>query len=414
MANNTISVNVAPINATVVENNVNVVVENKEDTTMTTTTNGYMGTVIGMAVEDLNKLSLKDLKASAQVIDLKGRSKMNKAELIEALTPYCDPTKKVEIIEKADVETMLNAMGTPIETPVVEERKEEVIEMKKELTPVTVDTVNALAVLANGYEPFTAYFDNYREKELAERANAQIRASWDAICESCGIDLWIGDRDWSNARLEDAKKALASKLGIELPEVVETKVVEKKEETNMVKTTTNVTLTDAQKKANGDKLVYQLCIAWVMQTWYDFTKLDKNGRPSKSGQKLFFVPGKRVDLNKQNVLISQDKRIYAVTGSLIGKLFGKQYNNREVILKAYKKMEKRGYCHLMESTSKDDNGNDIKYYSVHMTFDEFKKASAVCCNESLKDARADYCKFVIENIKASRKTYAKTVKVVSE
>jgi hypothetical protein len=406
MANNTISVNVAPINATVVEN--------KEETTMTTTTNGYMGTVIGMAVEDLKKLSLKDLKASAQVIDLKGRSKMNKAELIEALTPYCDPTKKVEIIEKTEVEAILDAMATPVETTVVEERKEEVTEMKKELTPVTIDTVRALAVLAKSYDPFTAYIDNGRQKDSADRANAKIRASWDAICESCGINLWIGNEDWSNASLENAEKALASKLGIELPEVVETKVVENKEETNMVKTTTNVTLTDAQKKANGDKLVYQLCIAWVMQTWYDFTKLDKNGRPSKSGQKLFFVPGKRVDLNKQNVLISQDKRIYAVTGSLIGKLFGKQYNNREVILKAYKKMEKRGYCHLMESTSKDDNGNDIKYYSVHMTFDEFKKASAVCCNEALKDARADYCKFVIENVKASRKTYAKTVKVVSK
>lgn len=289
--------------------------------------------------------------------------------------------------------------------------------MKKELTPVTVDTVRALAVLAKSYDPFTAYIDDGRQKDSADRANAQIRASWDAICESCGIDLWIGNQDWSNASLENAEKAIANWLGIELPKVsmvVEAKVVEKKEETNMAKTTTNVTLTDAQKKANGDKLVYQLCIAWVMQTWYDFTKLDKDGRPSKSGQKLFFVPGKRVDLNKQNVLISQDKRIYAVTGSLIGKLFGKQYNNREVILKAYKKMEERGFCHLMESTSKDDNGNNIKYYSVHMTFDEFKKASAVCCNESLKDARADYCKFVIENIKASRKTYAKTVKVVSK
>lgn len=393
--NNTVSVNVTPV-------------EVKEEKNMIT---------LAVNVEELKGYKVDMLRLAAKAEGIKGYSKMKKAELVEALAPYCDPSKKVEIVEKTEAEVIMDAMASaPVEVTVVKEEKEET-EMKKELTPVTVDTVRALAVLAKSYDPFTAYIDDGRQKDSADRANAQIRASWDAICESCGIDLWIGNQDWSNASLENAEKAIANWLGVELPKVsvvVEAKVVEKKEETNMAKTTTNVTLTDAQKKANGDKLVYQLCIAWVMQTWYDFTKLDKDGRPSKSGQKLFFVPGKRVDLNKQNVLISQDKRIYAVTGSLIGKLFGKQYNNREVILKAYKKMEERGFCHLMESTSKDDNGNNIKYYSVHMTFDEFKKASAVCCNESLKDARADYCKFVIENIKASRKTYAKTVKVVSE
>lgn len=393
--NNTVSVNVTPV-------------EVKEEKNMIT---------LAVNVEELKGYKVDMLRLAAKAEGIKGYSKMKKAELVEALAPYCDPSKKVEIVEKTEAEVIMDTMASaPVEVTVVKEEKEE-IEMKKELTPVTVDTVRALAVLAKSYDPFTAYIDDGRQKDSADRANAQIRASWDAICESCGIDLWIGNQDWSNASLENAEKAIANWLGVELPKVsvvVEAKVVEKKEETNMAKTTTNVTLTDAQKKANGDKLVYQLCIAWVMQTWYDFTKLDKDGRPSKSGQKLFFVPGKRVDLNKQNVLISQDKRIYAVTGSLIGKLFGKQYNNREVILKAYKKMEERGFCHLMESTSKDDNGNNIKYYSVHMTFDEFKKASAVCCNESLKDARADYCKFVIENIKTSRKTYAKTVKVVSE
>lgn len=399
MANNNISVNVAPINATVVENNVNVVVENKEETTMTTTTNGYMGTVIGMAVEDLKKLSLKDLKASAQVIDLKGRSKMNKAELIKALTPYCDPTKKVEIIEKADVETMLNAMGAPIETPVVEERKEEVTEMKKELTPVTIDTVNALAVLANGYEPFTAYFDNYREKELAERANAQIRASWDAICESCGIDLWIGDRDWSNARLEDAKKALASKLGIELPEVVETKVVEKKEEINMVKTTTNVTLTEEQKRANGDKLAYQLCIAWIMQTKYDFMG---------DGKKLFYIPTVRTDLNKKQVLICKRERIKAITGSLIAKMFGEKYNTDAVIMKAYRKMEEKGFCHVVPTPKKDKDGNVVEYFDIHMTAEEFNKAVTVYALPALAQARKDYATFLQNSIRSSRKQYAKT------
>lgn len=397
MANNTISVNVAPINATVVENNVNVVVvENKEETTMTTTTNGYMGTVIGMAVEELNGLSLKDLKTAAQGIDLKGRSKMNKAELIEALTPYCDPTKKVEIIEKTDVEAMLNAMGTPIETPVVEEEKEE-IEMKKELVPVTIDTVNTLADLAHYYEPFTAYFDNYREKEAAEKANDQIKASWNTVCESCGIDLWIGDKDWSNARLEDAKKALASRLGIELPEVVETKVVEeKKEETNMNNTTV---LTEEQKRANGDKLAYQLCIAWIMQTKYDFMG---------DGKKLFYIPTVRTDLNKKQVLICKRDRIKAITGSLIAKMFGAKYNTDAIIKKAYEKMQEKGFCHIVPTSKKDKDGNVVEYLDIHMTAEEFNKAVTVYSLPALAQARKDYVDFVKKTVLSSRKQYAKT------
>ena len=400
MANNTISVNVTP--ATVVENNVNVVVENKEETTMTTTTNGYMGTVIGMAVEDLNKLSLKDLKASAQVIDLKGRSKMNKAELIEALTPYCDPTKKVEIIEKTEAEVIMDAMASaPVEATVVKEEKEET-EMNKELTPVTVDTVNALAVLAKSYDPFTAYIDNGRQKDSADRANAKIRASWDAICESCGINLWIGNEDWSNASLENAEKAIASWLGIELPKanvVVETKVVEKKEETNMVKTTTNVTLTEEQKRANGDKLVYQLCIAWIMQTKYDFMG---------DGKKLFYIPTVRTDLNKKQVLICKRERIKAITGSLIAKMFGEKYNTDAVIMKAYRKMEEKGFCHVVPTPKKDKDGNVVEYFDIHMTAEEFNKAVTVYSLPALAQARKDYVDFVKKTVRSSRKQYAKT------
>jgi hypothetical protein len=370
---------------------------------MTTTTNGYMGTVIGMAVEDLKKLSLKDLKASAQVIDLKGRSKMNKAELIEALTPYCDPTKKVEIIEKTEVEAILDAMATPVETTVVEERKEEVTEMKKELTPVTIDTVRALAVLAKSYDPFTAYIDNGRQKDSADRANAKIRASWDAICESCGINLWIGNEDWSNASLENAEKALASKLGIELPEVVETKVVENKEETNMVKTTTNVTLTEEQKRANGDKLAYQLCIAWIMQTKYDVMG---------DGKKLFYIPTVRADLNKKQVLICKRERIKAITGSLIAKMFGEKYNTDAIIKKAYEKMQEKGFCHIVSTPKKDKDGNVVEYFDIHMTAEEFNKAVTVYALPALAQARKDYATFLQNSIRSSRKQYVKTTATV--
>jgi len=329
MVNNNISVNVAPIN---------VVVENKEETTMTTTTNGYMGTVIGMAVEDLKKLSLKDLKASAQVIDLKGRSKMNKAELIEALTPYCDPTKKVEIIEKSEVEAMLNAMGTPIETPVVEERKEEVTEMKKELTPVTVDTVNALAVLANGYEQFIDYFDNYREKELAERSNAQIRASWDAICESCGIDLWIGDRDWSNVMLEDAKKALASKLGIELPEVKEVETV--KENTNENKEVSMKR--EMYMNTKWDKLVKAVAAEYVKQ--------------SLGVKWALFYKNTKATATKAEYLV-KTKKLWGATSKVIKAMYGEKHCNQDTIQQTLNAMVVRGYLDFHKVPGK--NGMNV-------------------------------------------------------
>ncbi len=401
MANNIISVDVTPINA--VENNVNVVVENKEETTMTTTTNGYMGTVIGMAVEELSGLTVKMLKASAQLLEIKGYSKMKKAELIEAIAPYCDPTKKVEVIEKTEAEVIMDAMASaPVEATVVKEEKEET-EMKNELVPVTIDTVKALAVLAHSYDPFTAYIDNGRQKDSADRANAQIKASWDAICEACGIKIWIGNEDWSNARLENAQKAIAKYLGVELPEVqiVEATVVEtnnnvdeKKEETTM-----NTTLTQDQKKANGDKLACQLCIAWIMQTKYDVMG---------DGKKLFYMPTVRTDLNKKQVMICKRERIKAVTGAVIAKIFGNEYNNDAAIKRAYKVMEDRGLCHISVTTAKNKDGKMVEYIDVHMTAEEFNKAVTTYSLPVLAQARKDYAEFLKTSIKASRKQYAKT------
>lgn len=338
MANNTISVNVAPINATVVEDNVNVVVENKEETTMTTTTNGYMGTVIGMAVEDLKKLSLKDLKTAAQAIYLKGRSKMNKAELIEALTPYCDPTKKVEIIEKTEVETILDAMATPVETTVVEERKEEVTEMKKELTPVTVDTVNALAVLAHSYDPFTAYIDNGRQKDSADRANAQIKASWNAICEACGINIWIGNEDWSNARPENAKKAIAKYLGVELPEVKEVEAV--KENTNENKEVSMKR--EMYMNTKWDKLVKAVAAEYVKQSL---------------GVKwaLFYKNTKATATNAEYLV--KTNKLWGATSKVIKAMYGEKHCNQDTIQQTLNAMVVRGYLDFHKVPGK--NGMNV-------------------------------------------------------
>lgn len=314
MANNTISVNVAPINATVVEN--------KEDKNMTTTTNGYMGTVIGMAVEELNGLTVKILKASAQLLEIKGYSKMKKAELIEAIAPYCDPTKKVEIIEKK-------------EETVVEERKEEVTEMKKELTPVTVDTVNALTVLAHSYDPFTAYIDNGRQKDAADRANAQIKASWNAICEACGINIWIGNEDWSNARPENAKKAIAKYLGVELPEV----------ETVEENTNENKEISMKKEKymdIKWDKLVKAVAAEYVKQ--------------SLGVKWALFYKNTKATATKAEYLV-KTKKLWGATSKVIKAMYGEKNCNQDTIQQTLNAMVVRGYLSFQKVSG--NNGMNV-------------------------------------------------------
>lgn len=314
----TINTNVAPVNATVVEN--------KEDKNMVATTNGYMGTVIGMTVEDLNGLTVKELKASAQLLEIKGYSRMKKAELIEAIAPYCDPTKKVEIIEKTEVEAIMDAMATPVETTVVEERKEEVTEMNNELTPVTVDTVRALAVLAKSYDPFTAYIDNGRQKDSADRANAQIRASWDAICEACGIDLWIGNEDWSNASLENAEKAIANWLGIELSDV---KTVEENTNENKEVSMKREKYMDTK----WDKLVKAVAAEYVKQSlnvkWA-----------------LFYKNTKATATNAEYLV--KTKKLWGATSKVIKAIYGEKNCNQDTIQQTLNAMVVRGYLNFQK------------------------------------------------------------------
>lgn len=167
----------------------------------------------------------------------------------------------------------------------------------------------------------------------------------------------------------------------------------------MVKTTTNVTLTEEQKRANGDKLAYQLCIAWIMQTKYDVMG---------DGKKLFYIPTVRTDLNKKQVLICKRERIKAITGSLIAKMFGAKYNTDAVIMKAYRKMEEKGFCHVVPTSKKDKDGNVVEYFDIHMTAEEFNKAVTVYALPALAQARKDYATFLQNSIRSSRKQYAKT------
>lgn len=318
----TINANVAPVNATVVEN--------KEDKNMVATTNGYMGTVIGMAVEDLNGLTVKELKASAQLLEIKGYSRMKKAELIEAIAPYCDPSKKVEIIEKTEVEAIMDAMATPVETTVVEERKEEVTEMNKELTPVTVDTVNALAVLAHNYDPFTAYIDDGRQKDSADRVNAQIRASWDAICESCGIDLWIGNDDWSHSSLDNAKKAIAKYLGVELPEVKTEENTNENKEVSMKR--------EKYMDTKWDKLVKAVAAEYVKQSlnvkWA-----------------LFYKNTKATATNAEYLV--KTKKLWGATSKVIKAIYGEKNCNQDTIQQTLNAMVVRGYLNFEKVTGKN-------------------------------------------------------------
>lgn len=308
---NTVSVNVAPV-------------EVKEEKNMTTT-NGYMGTVIGMSVEELNGLTVKALKASAQLLEIKGYSRMKKAELIEALTPYCDSSKKVEIVEKTEAEAIMEAMAAPVEETVVKEEKEET-QMKKELTPVTVDTVRALAVLAKNYDPFTAYIDNGRQKDSADRANAKIRASWDAICESCGINLWIGNEDWSNASLENAEKAIANWLGIELPKV------------KTVKETTNENKEVSMKRekymdAKWDKLVKAVAAEYVKQ--------------SLGVKWALFYKNTKATATKAEYLV-KTKKLWGATSKVIKAMYGEKNCNQNTIQQTLNAMVVRGYLNFQK------------------------------------------------------------------
>lgn len=96
--NNTVSVNVTPVEA-------------KEEKNMIT---------LAVNVEELKGYKVDMLRLAAKAEGIKGYSKMKKAELVEALAPYCDPSKKVEIVEKTEAEVVMDAMASaPVEVTVV-------------------------------------------------------------------------------------------------------------------------------------------------------------------------------------------------------------------------------------------------------------------------------------------------------
>lgn len=303
----------ATVNATVAMN--------KEEKAMTKT-NGYMGTVIGMAIEDLNKLTVKELKVAAQMIEVKGYSKMKKAELIDVLSVYCDPSKKVEIIDTNNAEEVLDVLASaPVNVTPVEEKKEEVIEMKetKNVAPVTMDTVKELAKLAHAYDMFAHMIDGPQYRSVCE-SNDSIEAKWDAVCENHGIEkLWLNEEKWANARIEDAEKALAEKLGV----VVKTEI-----ENNKV--------SDMKQKymdSKWDKLVKAVATEYVKQSlnvkWA-----------------LFYKNTKSTTTNAQYLV--KTSKLWGATSKVIKTLYGEKNCNTETIQKTLNAMVVRGYLNFQK------------------------------------------------------------------
>lgn len=205
------------------------------------------------------------------------------------------------------------------------------------------------------------------KEEIIMMTKDEIRVA----LEACGVEL-------SNAMFKRTKKAdLVAQLEQYLDPTKKVEIVE-----------APVNAEDEVKKANGKKLVAALAVAWVFQSKYSVLG---------DGLHLFYIPTKRKDL--QNVKISSRKRLLKVTGDLIGKLFGEKHNCYAAIQRAYQLMAENGLCHI----TKDGD--------VHMTVEEWNKAVTVYTNDGMKDAVADYSKFVAATVKPST---TKTAKVVSK
>ena len=86
-------------------------VSNKEDMTMTNNT-----MVLAMSTEDLKVKTRDELREIAKVVSLKGYSRMKKDALVEALASYCDPSKKLVMVEiKEDKEENIMTRQTNLD-----------------------------------------------------------------------------------------------------------------------------------------------------------------------------------------------------------------------------------------------------------------------------------------------------------
>lgn len=94
---------------------VNDSVSNKEDMTMTNNT-----MVLAMSTEDLKVKTRDALREIAKMVSLKGYGKMKKDALIEALASYCDPSKKITIVEAVEEKEEESNMANTVNVAVVE------------------------------------------------------------------------------------------------------------------------------------------------------------------------------------------------------------------------------------------------------------------------------------------------------
>jgi hypothetical protein len=100
------------MNNTVADNNTN----NKEDNTMMN---------IAMAVEELKNMKRDELRVVAQTVGIKGYSRMKKDDLVQALTSFCKPELKVEVVEVETTAPVVPPVGVgytinPLDDPEVQ------------------------------------------------------------------------------------------------------------------------------------------------------------------------------------------------------------------------------------------------------------------------------------------------------
>lgn len=152
---------------------VNDSVSNKEDMTMTNNT-----MVLAMSTEDLKVKTRDALREIAKMVSLKGYGKMKKDALIEALASYCDPSKKVTIVEAVEekeeesnmantvnvavVENQVTAIPVPVPvavaetvtaTPVVVESTEDRIVTRIDANTVNISYPKGVEIKAEGCNP---------------------------------------------------------------------------------------------------------------------------------------------------------------------------------------------------------------------------------------------------------------------
>lgn len=116
-------------------------------------------------------------------------------------------------------------------------------------------TIKALVNLANNYDRFTVYIDNYRQQQQAERANEMIQKEFIETAKLLGIDATASDFYYITSNTGTTCSRLTTE------EAVHKFLEEKgyKEEETMETTTSNMCETCVHYNPNEDSLTCQAC-----------------------------------------------------------------------------------------------------------------------------------------------------------